>query len=173
MTKEQALKEVDKLYTMYITDELHAYVLSDLLNYVCVSAYAKQKQIANTVDTKSKTFQVFRNRSNALDNLRRESNRFTSVIEPKVKEAFSDEDFDEQIGAITEHMKSLFTMTHEQIHMLIMATKMIKNGKIPTYFDMQTLEKQEIAKKANIPAEHVIKVLQYIPDVCINSELNS
>lgn len=170
---EQIIKEkqeaLEKAFTRYITDELHAYVLADLLVYISANALESVKEIRNIIGAQDKVYQKFRLRSDAVDRLGIESKRLLSVLDRNVKEAFSVDQFDEQVGAISEHMKELFSMDPIEIHQVLLATKMVQNGKFPTYVDLETIEKQEIAKLANIPAEHVFKVFQHIPQFCVKT----
>jgi len=169
LTKEQKQRLLEKAVNDYMDSELFAFVLADLINFVGVEASGRAAIIQKFADKKNPVYRKFSVRHAQLNSLLTFSRAYCNSMENRVKEIYETVDFDASGHAISSLMKDLFTMDNTDREAVIMSMEMVKNKKIPTFINLGTYEKQELAKRTKLPLEYVITILSHIPDVCINS----
>lgn len=166
--KQKLLQELEEAFSKYLDSELFTFVLSDLLNYVGVQASSNASIIQKLADKRTPVYQKFSQRHAQLNSLLTFSHSYHNSMQNRVKEIYTSVDFDESGSSISKIMKDLFRMDDKDREAVIMSMEMIKKGKIPTFINFGTIEKQELAKRSNLPLEYVTKVISFIPDVIVN-----
>ncbi len=157
--KELLLKEVEKLHTAFTQSEIHCMINADVIAIRGEMALSLAKDMVKMVDKKSKAYQIFSLRVGALESLTKTARVYSNNTKIRIKNAYGDEKIDENVGNLSNHVNTLYSMDAEQIVSIMNCTEMVKGGHIPTYLNLDTIDYQRMAQKTCIPYEYVAKIV--------------
>lgn len=93
---------------------------------------------------------------------------YQGMIRNYLFKQFGKEEVEKNILAISKLFDKMFHSDNNKVELFHMVMAMIDKGYLPTYIDLDMIQKQEIAKRSNLPLEYVTKVISFIPDVIVN-----
>jgi hypothetical protein len=165
---EKLQKEFDDMHTIFVQNEIHCYVMSEIISIRGLMGVSIADQMSPLVERKSKEYKEFARRVGAMAKLASEAKVYNHNTRNRMINIFPEEKFDDNVAYLSGHIQNLYSMDAEQVTLALNATEMIKEGFIPTFTNLSASQLQEISKKINIPFEYVSKIVTELQNVTIS-----
>jgi hypothetical protein len=166
-------EKAQELYDKVLQEEVHLSVITDVLIGRIEHLFYYSNNLIVLADIRSKEIQQLGKRIELLERHLRLCKMYTGAIKSFIDRTFNQDDHYKAMMGISKQFDQMFNMHPDQISLVHVAIAMIKKGCLPTYIDLNMLQKQEIAKRTNLPVEYISQVIAHIPDVLLKEDVNS
>ena len=172
MTQEERLaeleKEANRIHSIFVDNETHCYVMAEVIAIRGAMGVSVADELIRIADKKSPAYKQFIMRVGAMSKIASDAKVYAHNTAKRLKDLYSEEKFDDNVGYLSGHINNLYNMSPLEVTLAMNATEMIKNGNIPTFLNLSTVQLQEVAKKTNIPYEYIAKIINELQNVSVN-----
>jgi len=166
---EEFTKYVNGIYDTMIQEEIHCFVIAEVLIARMEMAIQSKNKLVKELSPKNPELKQVVIRFERLESSLRSVKIYQGTIRSYLFKQFGEKEVETNILAISKLFEKMFNSDNNKVELFHMCMSMIDKGYLPTYIDLDMIQKQEIAKRSKLPLEYVTTILRYIPDVCINS----